>query len=210
MKLKALYSGLATPLAALSMAGALPVTFMPTASAAIVNLGANLGFTYNGGGSDPAPVAGEHLNFIGPVPTLALAAGTYTITNATGLPGANPNYTAWSYNLYTSSWTWAFVIATAAGSAIGFEKAGDGNSQSAVAALASVQNFSTNFTLAAPTVVAFTLRDYYVPDNGGGIALDVEPAAGAVPEPATWAMMLGGFGTIGAAVRRRRISVRFA
>jgi len=37
---------------------------------------------------------------------------------------------------------------------------------------------------------------------------DVTPA---VPEPATWAMMLGGFGLIGAAMRRRRtdVSVKF-
>jgi hypothetical protein len=32
--------------------------------------------------------------------------------------------------------------------------------------------------------------------------------SGAVPEPASWALMLGGFGLIGAVVRRRRESVR--
>jgi len=31
-----------------------------------------------------------------------------------------------------------------------------------------------------------------------------------VPEPATWAMMLGGFGIIGATMRRRNVSVAFA
>lgn len=31
-----------------------------------------------------------------------------------------------------------------------------------------------------------------------------------VPEPATWAMMLSGFGLAGAAMRRRRVGVRFA
>ena len=34
--------------------------------------------------------------------------------------------------------------------------------------------------------------------------------AAAVPEPASWAMMLGGFGLIGGAMRRRRVGVRFA
>lgn len=34
-------------------------------------------------------------------------------------------------------------------------------------------------------------------------------AVGAVPEPAAWAVMLGGFGMMGAAVRRRRTQVRF-
>jgi hypothetical protein len=33
---------------------------------------------------------------------------------------------------------------------------------------------------------------------------------GAVPEPATWAMMVGGFGLIGSAMRRRKVAVRFA
>jgi len=41
-------------------------------------------------------------------------------------------------------------------------------------------------------------------------ALKVTPT-GAVPEPATWAMMIGGFGAIGSAMRmRRRTSVSFA
>ena len=35
-------------------------------------------------------------------------------------------------------------------------------------------------------------------------------AAGAVPEPATWAMMIGGFGMIGAALRRRKAGGRVA
>lgn len=36
------------------------------------------------------------------------------------------------------------------------------------------------------------------------------PSASPVPEPATWAMFIGGFGMIGGAMRRRRVSVRFA
>ena len=39
---------------------------------------------------------------------------------------------------------------------------------------------------------------------------DTATATAAVPEPATWAMMLGGFGLIGGAMRRRRTTVRFA
>ena len=33
---------------------------------------------------------------------------------------------------------------------------------------------------------------------------------GAVPEPATWAMMIGGFAVAGAAMRRRKLAVAFA
>lgn len=37
-------------------------------------------------------------------------------------------------------------------------------------------------------------------------AFEIDTVAGAVPEPATWAMMLGGFGLIGFAARRRRVA----
>ena len=36
------------------------------------------------------------------------------------------------------------------------------------------------------------------------------PPPGAVPEPASWAMMLFGFGAVGSALRRRRTAVRYA
>ncbi len=53
------------------------------------------------------------------------------------------------------------------------------------------------------------------PDNsGGGAAIkssfllhDVPAPVRAVPEPATWAMMIGGFGMIGGAMRRRKVHV---
>lgn len=47
----------------------------------------------------------------------------------------------------------------------------------------------------------------------GNVSIDnvsVKTAAAAVPEPATWMMMIGGFGVVGAAMRRRRTTVRFA
>lgn len=44
-----------------------------------------------------------------------------------------------------------------------------------------------------------------------GVLTETGIAVREVPEPASWAMMLGGFGAIGAAMRRRqRVSVRFA
>jgi hypothetical protein len=176
------------------------------ASAAVVNIGHELGFTYvPGGGSDPAPIPGQQIAFIGSPPTLDLAAGTYRVTNATGLAGANPDYTAWSYNTGTSSWAWAFVIATTGGTVVDYEEAAYGSSKAAVAALPAVQDFQSFFTLAADTTVAFTLRDYYVPDNAGGVALNVErfTRGPAVPEPASWALLIAGFALTGATLRRR-------
>lgn len=45
-----------------------------------------------------------------------------------------------------------------------------------------------------------------------GLGLDDtgNPPTGAVPEPATWAMMIGGFALAGAAMRRRKTAVSFA
>ena len=43
-----------------------------------------------------------------------------------------------------------------------------------------------------------------------GLALNDVPIPGGVPEPATWAMMIMGFGAIGASMRRRRQVARVA
>jgi hypothetical protein len=59
--------------------------------------------------------------------------------------------------------------------------------------------------------------DYVVFDGtggGGGFELDnivLDGAmAGAVPEPTTWAMMVGGLALVGASMRRRKVAVSFA
>ncbi len=47
--------------------------------------------------------------------------------------------------------------------------------------------------------------------DSGNFTLTIAPVGGAVPEPASWAMMIGGFALAGAAMRRTRksVSVRF-
>jgi len=55
------------------------------------------------------------------------------------------------------------------------------------------------FTLAAGASTTFTTRTIF----GTGAAADVD-LPGAVPEPATWGMMLAGFGLVGAGMRSRR------
>jgi hypothetical protein len=69
--------------------------------------------------------------------------------------------------------------------------------------------FSLRF--AAP-LATLDLRDFYVryqsiegsPDGTSGVGVQVrDPFGGVIPEPATWAMMIAGFGLVGAALRRR-------
>ena len=50
-------------------------------------------------------------------------------------------------------------------------------------------------------------NQYSLTIGGGQVANGTPGGAGAVPEPATWALMLGGFGLAGSALRRRRLAV---
>lgn len=61
-------------------------------------------------------------------------------------------------------------------------------------------------TTAAPSFVpgTYALVDYDTREPGFSLSIAV------VPEPATWAMMLAGFGLAGTALRRQRIRVSFA
>jgi hypothetical protein len=62
----------------------------------------------------------------------------------------------------------------------------------------------TNFSGAAWATGTLKLFywDTFTGDNSGSVAANVLTAL--VPEPATWAMMIGGFGAAGAMLRRRR------
>lgn len=75
------------------------------------------------------------------------------------------------------------------------------------------QYLALNFVnpLAAGTDALSTTS--YECSNCGAVRWVVSGAAvsGAVPEPASWAMMVGGFGVVGGAMRsRRKVAVRFA
>lgn len=63
--------------------------------------------------------------------------------------------------------------------------------------------YSYTFSIPTPRFLRFTALG--TSDSLGGYLDDIRlvGAGGGVPEPATWAMMLAGFGLIGAALRRR-------
>lgn len=73
-----------------------------------------------------------------------------------------------------------------------------------------------NFSIASGFVAGVNHLDFVVQDFGAPTAFrvdnlagtaDLAQVAGGVPEPTTWALMLGGFGLMGAALRRRRAMV---
>lgn len=60
--------------------------------------------------------------------------------------------------------------------------------------------YSTVVTLAASGSLYAMVNDTAYFNNGGAFSVEV----GAVPEPASWAMLIAGFGLVGATLRRRR------
>ncbi len=179
---------------------------------------------YGGDGSACANGAqhlppGQTVNLINPV-TLTLGPGTYTITNG-ALTGY---YSAWNFS---GGWVWNWVIATDNNDGTGdvFRVGYSGyvyGTQSAAAAAhdgnyfglggpaaplvdptGGPDNFSETFTLLATTKLDFFVMDYYMPDNNGGVALNID--AVATPLPATLPLFAGGLGVLGWIARRRKI-----
>lgn len=71
-------------------------------------------------------------------------------------------------------------------------------------------NFNTGSTYANVWIIGAARSNYGNFDRTlDGFKLSAV-TVNAVPEPATWAMMISGFGFIGAAMRRRRVTVSFA
>ena len=67
-----------------------------------------------------------------------------------------------------------------------------------------------DFSVTSGFVAGTNTLDFIVYNTGGPGGLRVE-MSGGVPEPASWAMMLGGFGLVGGALRsRRKAAVSFS
>ncbi len=93
-----------------------------------------------------------------------------------------------------------FLLGDGAGSGGIGPVSGGAYYDTAARSFANAGKYSALFTLTAPTSVGFFLFDDNLGDNRGGVSLSVA----GVPEPASWALMIGGFGLVGAATRRRR------
>ena len=68
-------------------------------------------------------------------------------------------------------------------------------------------NDQTYGTFSGAGLGVFDLLTFDGLNGGGGFALDNVTLNGAVPEPASWALMIGGFGLVGASLRRRRTAL---
>lgn len=144
----------------------------------VINVDAmQYGFDYP---TDPAPTLGQIVAPFsdaagGALNQLTLGPGTYTISNAVGLAGANPSFTAWRFN-GGNNWVWSVVIVDDATKKVVLygEAGGIQSSQDAVASQAAVQAFSASFSLATTTVLDFMIRDYYLADNAGGVSVAID------------------------------------
>jgi hypothetical protein len=162
------------------------------------------------------PVApGTLVDLFNPV-LVSLAAGSYSLTDAWGAPGAL--YDTWNFQTTVlGSWVSHYVAAEVLPSGQ-YRVLVDGVSlleptcanhfcawstrAQAVAAFLATPAYT--FTLNQAATVAFVSADYYLPDNDGGISLWI--SAAPVPEPASWALALGGLAGVGGAVGARRRS----
>lgn len=176
--------------------------YTTTSLATVINIDATLyGYLFP---TDPAPVTGQVISPFstsGPLNQITLSAGTYAVTNAIGLPGADSDLTATRFNS-GENWAWNFIIANDSDKSVILygEAGGIASSKSGIANQLSVQNFSSTFHLSTTTTLDFMIRDYYLADNAGGVALNIT----AVPEPKTFSMLAAGLGLLGFMVHRRR------
>lgn len=176
--------------------------YTTTSLATVINIDATLyGYLFP---TDPAPVTGQIISPFstsGHLNQITLSAGTYAVTNAIGLPGADPDLTATRFNS-GENWAWNFIIANDSDKSVILygEAGGIASSKSGIANQLSVQNFSSTFHLSTTTTLDFMIRDYYLADNAGGVALNIT----AVPEPKTSSMLAAGLGLLGFMVHRRR------
>ena len=201
------------------MAGALglAVAAAPASAAVVVNPDGTVGLNHNAGTN------AFTVNFEGPAGTaasllLTLTGGTgnaYTFTYSFNNTGSSANLVGFAFDTDPAL---ASVTAISGPLAFGananFPGVGtvdacfySGNNCGAANGQATSFNggFTLNFNSAPVTLSNFVDRYASIANlnnqSGEGLGTVVHPA---VPEPATWAMMLVGFGGIGVTMRRRR------
>lgn len=171
-----------------------------TAQAVVVNISTQLGAN---------PVEISYGGGYGVGTTLHLDAGSYLVT-AVDQTFAGASYTAAkrfsNVNLPSTGYEWNYYLSIngAAGTKHGFGEAlnaNDGDYKATAAEAFAAAPGPVSFTLSSASDVFFYWRDNVWSDNSGGISLNL---TAAVPEPETYALMLGGLLAVGTIARRRR------
>ena len=214
------FSIFSTAVAIAAVAGS---TAANASSLILINSQVNGASTAGGGPQNPDVLPGAFLpDIYSPKNQLTLTAGSYLITNG----ATSGYYSAWNYEGYPSSpnWAWSFLIADDATSKV-LVDGWVGVNEPTQAAMAGVTGtttwdgltelsatstagFTYTLTLTHTTTLDFLIDDYYLPDNGGGVALNI--SSSSVPEPSA-VTLLGAAVVIGicyAGSRWRRPIVR--
>ena len=133
--------------------------------------------------------------------------------NNNGVGNVTTTFSAVAAADFTQTFKWLYTTADAGGSS--YDPAGYfiGSSFFQLSTNGLPNGSSTSGTITISVLQGQTFGAYVTSTDGilgrGSIAFG---DGAAVPEPATWAMMIGGFGVVGGAVRRRKanVSVAFA
>ena len=184
-------------------------TLLAAAAAAAVSAPASAATIVNLDGRANASLDGSNA-----VPVV-LAPGSYRVTfvddlftafnrfgRSTGCDSAGENCSRGFMNgaLYSiDGMTFGFGDANGRGS-VGPVSPGNGYYTDAATSFANSGQYSSTFQVSGNNPVNFYLFDDALSDNVGGVSLSIA----AVPEPATWAFLLLGFGAIGGAMRSSR------
>ena len=208
---------------------ALLAVFTTQAKAITLNISGTTSGCYGGpngqacsNGAENLP-AGALVNLINPV-QLTLGPGTYSITNgATTGP-----FSGWRYN-GGNNWVWNYGIAIDNGNGTGnifhvayavgqfstqagiansnvATKGGPGGPDSILPVLSLTGGpgaYLDQIILTQTLTLSFFVLDYYLPDNAGGVSLNISGGPSSVPLPAALPLLLAGLGGLGAMSRWR-------
>lgn len=167
------------------------------------------GYTWSGGlATSPVSISGAAMPAVGVGGTASAFGYVSSAINPNNATLSTPNLASISF-YWGSIDTYNFVDVLGAGGATIFSIAGGALPPSNGDQGAASTNRRVNFTAGAgevitglrlrSTSVAFEFDNFAATEAFGG--------QGGVPEPATWAMLLAGFGLVGASARRRRFTV---
>ena len=135
---------------------------------------------------------------------VTLGPGTYLITDAWSPTNSTALYGSWNFEAGNpTAWAWHWKVlyddgddgatidpSNYASHLIADVDPTEAFSTAAAAALFGYNTAPLQIALSSTTTLDFVVNDYYLPDNAGGVSLDVHDESSSVPEAPTWTMMI--------------------